>query len=318
MSEIRKHYFLEEYCIIAPRRGRRPSDFKGRMHVEERGECVFCPGNEDKTPPATAVYTKSGGVLEGEAQGWQVRCIPNLYPALSPVGCGDPLERGFGYHEVIIETSRHRYEPSEFSDEDILRMLRVYRDRYTYYMGRGGVEFVSLFKNHGRSAGASIMHSHSQLIALPLTPPAVEREIGVGECGFCGVVGEERDSSRVVLTCGDWVAFAPYFSRHPFEVWIVPERHVSNLGKLGDVGSLALALRDVLAGMRCLFGDFDYNYVFFQHSHGGYHFHVKVFPRLSIPAGFEENTGMYINTVAPEDAAGRLREAMQSAYDDKH
>jgi UDPglucose--hexose-1-phosphate uridylyltransferase len=308
VTEIRRHYHLDEYCIIAPKRGIRPSDFREEKEIES-SECVFCPGNEERTPPATAVYTNEGvrSDEEGLVRGWQVRCVPNLYPALSPEDKG-----GFGFHEVIIETPTHGKEPSIFSDEEMLRLLQVYRDRYRYYMAQGGVKFVSLFKNHGRTAGASIAHSHTQLIALPLVPPQVSRETD-DECWLCEALRFETASQRLVMSGDGWVAFAPYFSKHPFEVWIVPIQHLSNLREIVNVEGLSLMLRGVLAGMRALFGRVDYNYIFYQHADERYHFHVKLFPRLSIAAGFEEHTGIYINTVAPEAAASILRERMNKS-----
>ena len=321
MSEVRKHYFLDEYCIIAPERGLRPSDFERRRGERGDGgsairvgeeECVFCLGNEARTPPGTAVYT-SDGVVRDESSGvvrdWLVRCFPNRYPVLSPDGCSidDPLGCGFGFHEVIVETPLHDREPSSFSDAEITRLVGVYKDRYEFYMGVAGVEFVSLFKNHGSSAGASILHSHSQLVALPFVPPRFSLEVDGEGCRFCDIITFESGSERLILMRDGWAVFAPYFSRYPFEVWIAPVKHLSDLSGLNDVSPFALVLRDLLSSMRALFGEFSYNYVFFQCNSKEYHLHVKVFPRFSVSAGFEENTGIYINSVAPEDAAAELR-----------
>ena len=323
MSEIRKHYFLEEYCIIAPQRGFRPSDFskfrKTDVSIGDYGSdrgCVFCLGSEDKTPPATAVYTDEGVESDescGVVRDWLVRCFPNRYPVLSPDRfSGDPMARGFGFHEVIVETPIHNHEPSSFSDAEITRLVGAYKDRYEFYMGVSGVEFVSLFKNHGSSAGASIAHSHSQLVALPLIPPRFSLEVDGKECRFCNIIKCEAGSERLILMRDGWVAFAPYFSRYPFEVWIAPIKHFSDLTGLNHVFSFASILRDILSSMRELFGGFSYNYVFFQCDVESYHLHVKVFPRLSVSAGFEENTGICINSVAPEDAAAELRSIILS------
>ena len=315
MSEIRKHYFLNEYCIIAQHRGFRPSDFGKTSQVggDGRGDagCVFCSGHEDQTPPATAAYTLEGVMSDescGVVRNWLVRCFPNRYPILSPDGSsGDRLARGFGFHEVIVETPMHGHEPSCFSDAEIKRLVGAYKDRYEFYMRVDAVEFVSLFKNYGSSAGASIAHSHSQLVALPIVPRVILQEDCGEECCFCDIIKCESESDRIILMRGGWVVFAPYFSRYPFEVWIAPLKHFSDLTGLDDVSSFALVLRDLLSSMRALFGEFSYNYVFFQCASKGYHFHVKVFPRLSVSAGFEEDTGICINSIAPEDAATELR-----------
>ena len=311
MSEIRKHYFLDEYCIIAPNRSFRPSDFKKTDEASNNKECIFCQGNEEKTPPATAVYTLEGVTSdeEGVVRDWKVRCIPNMYPALSlKKSSSDRYREGFGFHEVIIETPRHDYEPSMFLDEEIIRLIRIYADRYAFYINKDGIEFVSLFKNYGSSAGASIAHSHSQLIALPLIPPIIKKEMNTENCPFCNIIQRESVSKRLILMQNDWVAFAPYFSRYPFEVWIVPKEHFSDLSRLSDVYGLAFMLRNVLSRMHALFGSVAYNYVFFQCTDNRYHFHLKVFPKLSVTGGFEENTNIYINPVSPEDAAALLRQ----------
>ncbi len=311
MSEIRKHYFLDEYCIIAPNRSFRPSDFKKTDEASNNKECIFCPGSEEKTPPATAVYTSKGVTSDkrGVVHNWKVRCIPNMYPVLSlKKSSSDRFAEGFGFHEVIIETPGHDYEPSMFLDEEIIRLIRVYADRYTFYINKDGIEFVSLFKNYGSSAGASIAHSHSQLIALPLIPPIIKKEMVTEYCPFCSIIQRESVSKRLILMQNDWIAFAPYFSRYPFEVWIAPKEHFPDLSKLSDVSGLAFMLRNVLSRMRALFGSVAYNYMFFQCTDDRYHFHLKVFPKLSVTGGFEENTSIYVNPVSPEDAAAWLRQ----------
>ena len=149
MSEIRKHYFLPEYCIIAEERAKRPSDFAGAAEASEKNtaeSCVFCGGNEEKTPPATAVY-KNGEVFadtgENRVRNWDFRCFPNLYPAVSPAppppgfhGKGLETFPGFGFHEIIVESPVHGKKLKDFSDTEISGLMRVYKDRVCHYAAR--------------------------------------------------------------------------------------------------------------------------------------------------------------------------------------
>ena len=329
LSEIRKHYFLDEYCIIASERGKRPSDFAKEKSVSSVSDCVFCAGNEDKTPLATAVY-KDGEVLvdtEGSlVAGWDIRCIPNLFPALSPESATssyleDPLasqwsiQEGFGYHEVIVESPIHGRMISDFSDDEISLLMRVYRDRVSYYRSQDGIGYVSLFKNSGGRAGASLDHTHSQLIALPILPPPLKREQdathAASECPYCNIVGTESESVRLLYENSGAVAFCSHFSMSPFEVWILPKQHVNHLANCTDemLRSIGDAIRFVVSRYDVVLGSPSYNYMFdgiFDDE--SYHLNVRIQPVLSTPAGFEKNTGIYINTVSPEAAASYLKE----------
>lgn len=327
MSEIRKHYFLREYCIIAEERGKRPSDFAGA--AEDSGKnvsdnCVFCRGNEEKTPPATAVY-KNGEIFsdigDNRVRNWDFRCFPNLFPVLSPDSpfpelCGKDLEviPGFGFHEVIVESPVHGKKLEDFSDAEISGLMKVYRDRTCYYASHEKISYVSLFKNSGKAAGASRDHPHSQLIALPVCPQVMEKELRVikdsQKCPYCTLLEKEKNSPRLILENSDFIAFAPYYSIVPFEVWILPKRHLSFLGELdsGLLFTLGKILRDVLKSYAKVLGNLPYNYMFYQlFETPEYHLNLRLMPRLSTAAGFEFNTGVYINTVSPEKAASYLK-----------
>ncbi|MDW7776475.1 MAG: DUF4921 family protein [Methanosarcinales archaeon] len=327
MSELRKHYFLDEYCVIAAERGSRPSDFISAPEISGIKDCAFCGGNEDKTPPATAVY-RDGQVLKDDDDGervkdWQIRCIPNLYPALSPDAApieassarpqeGWQVQPGYGFHEVIVETPRHDKILPELTDDEMGLLMHVYRDRVVYYRSQEGIAYVSLFKNSGKSAGASLEHTHSQLIALPVQPSILQQELDVithlEECPYCSIARTECESPRLVTRNLDWVAFTPFSSRFPFEVWLMPFKHIPDLVVCTDdvLVSLGIILREVMRGYRQLLGDMSYNYMFFQ-GPGPYHLNLRIQPVLTTVAGFEKNTGIFINTMAPEQAAADLR-----------
>ncbi|MCL7412432.1 MAG: sulfate adenylyltransferase, partial [ANME-2 cluster archaeon] len=306
MSELRKHYFLDEYCIIAAERGRRPSDFISEPEISRITDCAFCGGNEDKTPPATAVY-RDGKVLkdtDGErVKDWQIRCFPNLYPALSPDAGGTKREgglqgrerkwqvrEGYGFHEVIVETPRHGKTLPDLTDDETGLLMRAYRDRVVYHRSQRGIAYVSLFKNSGKSAGASLEHAHSQLIALPVQPPILQQELSIithlDECPYCTIARTECESPRLVTRTRDWVAFTPFCSRFPFEVWLMPFEHIPDLVECPEIviGSLGIILRDVIRMYRQLLGDMSYNYMFFQ-GPGPYHLNLRIQPVLTTIAG---------------------------------
>ena len=331
MSEIRKHYFLSEYCIIAEERAKRPSDFAhsdedtGKDNPEN---CFFCGGAEKNTPLATAVY-KDGKIYsdtpEERVRYWDFRCFPNLYPALSPAPDlqayrKDSLQRepGYGFHEVIVESPLHGSKLEDFSDSEISELMQVYRDRTCSYITREKIRYVSLFKNFGKEAGASINHPHSQLLALPFCPPPLTRELEVirkkEKCPYCTMFDMEKASSRTILENSEWIAFSPYSSMGPFEVWILPGKHVSYLGYCNDKMLFALGeiLRDILKSYGRVLGYPPFNYMFYQLSEAPeYHLNLRLLPRLSINAGFELSTGTYINTISPERAASYLREDLR-------
>jgi UDPglucose--hexose-1-phosphate uridylyltransferase len=327
MSEIRKHYFLSEYCIIAEERAKRPSDFAGSEGGARKNgseSCLFCGGAEENTPLATAVY-KSGKIYpdtpDKRVRNWDFRCFPNLYPALSPVPDSPKqqennlhAEPGYGFHEVIVESPLHGRRLEDFSNSEISGLMQVYRDRTCSYTTREKILYVSLFKNSGERAGASINHLHSQLLALPFCPPLLARELKVirkkARCPYCTIFDLEKASPRLIFENNEWIAFTPYSSMGPFEVWILPSKHVSYLGDCSDKILFALGdiLKDILKSYGRVLGTPPFNYMFYQLSEAPeYHLNLRLLPRISINAGFELSTETYINMVSPERAASYLR-----------
>jgi len=323
MSEIRKHYFLDEHCIIATGRAKRPSAPEACSDSRPSGPCVFCQGQEDKTPPATAVY-KDGHVLrdteDERVTGWDVRCIPNMYPALSP-DAPEPVKpefealRGYGFHEVIIEHPAHDSRLHLFSDEEILLLMQVYRDRVMHYGAQGGIKYVSLFKNWGKKAGASIEHTHSQLIALPFMPAYIQRELdavkNLDKCPYCDMIGKEKNGRRQVYINGHFIVIAPYCSGVPYELWVIPLKHVHHLSGFTRemLSSLGDSIRFAISRLDATIPGLAYNYMFFQTEDcRDYHLNLRIQPVTSVAAGFERGTGIYINTMPPEIAVEHLLE----------
>ncbi|MFQ5553190.1 MAG: galactose-1-phosphate uridylyltransferase [Thermoplasmata archaeon] len=329
MPELRKDYVTDTWVVFAPARAQRPIDTQGAVSLDDSAAtCPFCPGHEHMTPPEILAY-RSGG---SDGSSWQVRCIPNQFPALTPEGelraqVSDLFHamEGVGAHEIIIETPDHAKDFSDLSKRQIQEVLRAYTARSTDLAKDTRLTYVLIFKNHGAEAGASLFHTHSQLIATPIVPRRIQDELrGAeafhGERGVCiydGILEEELDASeRVVSVNEDFVALCPYASRFPFEIWILPRRHRPRFEEISarERRSMAELLRDTLRKLDTLVQNPPFNWYIHTspsdgEDHPYYHWHLEITPRLSKRAGFERGTGFYINSVPPEDAARLLRQA---------
>jgi len=311
MNELRKDYLLDRWAIIAAERAKRPMDFISKKREYPSGVCYFCPGNEHTTPPEIGRLKKNGG--------WNVRWFPNKFPATTDQKAD--LSRGlltsksaYGLHEVIVETPVHEQEFEDLGVEEMASVFDVCSGRISELLKMEDIKYVLVFKNRGRDAGASLSHSHFQVIALPQTPTLVAEESAAsqkhmdekGRCLFCDVIAEESRAERKIHEDEDSIAFAPYASRFPFEAWIAPKRHVRSFGELTHVEkhSFALATKKVLQALDKMLETPPYNfYMHVSPQDGNLHFHMEVCPKLSIQAGFELGSSMYINVVPPEDAA---------------
>jgi UDPglucose--hexose-1-phosphate uridylyltransferase len=338
MSELRWDPLKLHWVIIATERGRRPRDFQMETVPDNMTSCPFCYGNEDKTPPELFALRSSG---EPNSPNWRVRVIPNKYPALRiegelksrGYGPYDVME-GIGAHEVIIETPDHAKGMADLSVEEITEVLFAYRARFVDLRRDPRFRYMVLFKNHGRRAGATLSHSHSQLIAVPLTPPVAATELRVCQefyeskerCIFCDLLEFELASrQRVVREFANFVTVTPYASCFPFELRLYPKRHSHDFVRMDDLelGELAEALKDMLCRVKTVLSDPPYNFIlhtappkqprlgkpdFWGSIEYDYHWHIELVPRLTDIAGFEWGTGFYINPTSPEDAATFLRE----------
>lgn len=301
-SEIRKHYFLDRYVIIAAGRNSRPDAPTGR-------------GEDHRTEPAgSPAIEQEAAIIElpGRDGRWAVKVIDNKFPALSP-----DWPKGYGKHEIVVETPRHNTEFSELPAEQIELILEAYRRRLTTLSQLRGVRYVCLFKNDGHSAGSSLNHAHSQILALPLVPPQVELEARAAaayrqqhdRCPLCDALAwEERQEVRLVYADKHVVAFAPYASSAGYEVWVLPRSHRRRLADLSaaETRSLAVVLKLVTSKVDSI--QLGYNF-FLQESlpETEDHFVIKLQPRWSTWAGLELATGVMVNTVPPEQAAAWYR-----------
>jgi len=315
--------------IISTDRAKRPSDFTREPVIITGGRvCPFCPGNELKTPPEVLSYRHSGKPNE---QGWWLRVIPNKFPALRVEG---ELERqgeglydrmnGVGAHEVIIETADHFATLGEMTDRQISDIFWAFRDRIMDLRKDKRLRYVMLFKNHGEAAGASLEHTHSQLIALPVVPKRVQEELDGAKryydykerCIYCDILQQELETGkRVVLETDHFLAISPYAPRFPFETWIVPRRHDSHFEAADAtvLQNLGWVMRTTMRKMEKVLEKPAYNMMI----HSGpvqegpiahYHWHIELIPKLTKVAGFEWGTGFYINPTPPEESAKYLRD----------
>jgi len=328
--ELRKDPVLGRWVIIAGERSRRPNPFRSYTTVvPEKDPCPFCPGHESMTPKEVLLYQGGTGTPGGDP--WRVRVVPNLYPALRIEGDHDKrgeglydMMRGIGAHEIVVETPRHEEDPASFTHEQMGEVILAWRERMIDLLRDTRFQYVLVFKNHGPAAGASLQHAHSQIIALPVTPARIEMELGGtqryfeyrGRCIYCDILQQElADARRLVAQNADFVAFAPFASRFPFEVTILPRRHEPFFQTVTPALTAGLSeiLIDVLRRYKLALKDPPYNYVIHTAPPGlphpeRYHWQVEVLPKLTEMAGFEWGSGFFINPMPPEEAAQALRD----------
>jgi len=314
-NNLRRDYFLDRWVIVAEGRSKRPDDFRRKGAVEKEGAtCAFCFGSEDMTPPEIDRITHEGM--------WVVRCFPNKYPATTnkrgrKVGRVMMSTPAYGSHEIIVESPKHDDELGDLSVDRILDVFEMINRRITALEKVKGIKYVNVFKNRGPSAGASLAHSHFQVMSLPIVPTLVleeaEGSFRRGFCGFCRVLRKEAKGDRSIIENKHAVAFTPYASRFPMEAWIMPKRHVGRLSDLKPVEAEALAeaLKKVIEAANTGLNYPPYNLVFHHSpSREDLHFHLEFCPKMSILAGYEIGSGSYINVVSPEDAARYYRRRM--------
>lgn len=341
MSDLRHDPIQKRWVIIAPERGLRPNSFYQISSEELVGEefCPFCEGNEDKTPNEILAYRGPG--LKPNDKGWRVRVVPNKYPALRIEGNLDrkgvgyyDIMRGIGAHEVIIETPFHNEDIPDMSINNIAKVLSAFKERAIDLSRDSRFRYILGFKNYGKTAGSTLDHPHSQVIALPITPRNVAMELTSAKdhyqlkerCLFCDIFQYEIESGdRIIKVTEDFISYAPYASRFPFEIWIAPMKHSHDYTLTSDkeMFSLAEMLKEIMLRLRTALNNPPYNLIFhnapnprgskrrsyyWETIENDWHWHIELTPKIIPSAGFEWGTGFYINPVAPEEAAKYLRE----------
>lgn len=341
MSELRYDPVKKTWIILSAERGHRPSHYQYRTHaVPEPKSCPFCPGNEAMTPPE--VYSHRSPDTAPDGPGWRVRVVPNKFPALSTgVAPGDlypvPYTEGihsripgFGSHEIIIETPVRDRQMVDMTDDEIAEVLIVFRERMRAHFSDGRFKSVILFKNHGKEAGASLVHSHTQLMALPVIPNNVALQLQSFEeyrtredrCLMCDILQREiKEDVRIVDDGGGYLVVTPFAASSPFQLNIVPREHNHDFSLSDDdsLDTLAQVLGRTLKRLYSVLREHPWNMVLHNapvdpEGHLNvevYHWFLEITPRLTNTAGFEMGSGFFINTVAPEECAELLR--MQNA-----
>jgi UDPglucose--hexose-1-phosphate uridylyltransferase len=330
MPEWRKDPVVDRWVIIATERAKRPTDFRCPPDEPNPGNCPLCVGNEDKTPPEVLAFRENGS--PPNARGWWVRVVPNKFPAVRAderqyswrEGIYEAMN-GIGVHEVIVESTAHEPDLVNQTEWQIQEVLWAWRARSLELRADTRLKYIQIFKNKGRTAGASLEHTHSQLLGIPMVPVDVSQELAGfhdyrknrGTCVLCDMVRQETTRpDRVVMENDRFVCFSPFAARFPFEMWVVPKYHQPDFGQIGeeDIRDLAPILRGALVKLAATVCQPPYNMVLHTApvNVGGeifYHWHFEILPRLTIIAGYELGTGYYINPTPPELAAEVLREA---------
>ncbi|MEE4240151.1 MAG: galactose-1-phosphate uridylyltransferase [Desulfopila sp.] len=332
MPELRRDPVLGRWIIISEERSNRPTDFIVEKAEVTGGFCPLCPGNESTTPPEVYAFRTDKNSYRN-SPGWQVRVVPNKYPALVIEGDldkeGEGLYdkmNGIGAHEVIIESPHHEEKFAYLSHFDMSLVFQAYRNRIQDLLMDKRFQYVMVFKNHGRAAGASLEHSHSQLIALPILPRMIVSELEGAlsyykykeRCIFCDIVRQEiKQKTRVVCQNRDFITITPFAPRTPFEMWVLPKNHTSSFRKQDDESLLSLAevFSESLRRLDHCIPNVPYNFVLHTQplrSEGleYFHWHFEIVPKLTSIAGFEWGSGFYINPMPPEEAALFLRQSL--------
>jgi UDPglucose--hexose-1-phosphate uridylyltransferase len=327
LSEFRQNISTGEWVIVAPERTKRPADYcreRQKTQVPAHSEsCPFCPGNEHKCKEP--VYeVKSDGK-------WTLRVVPNIFAAVNrqspPVRAKDGLylsAGGYGEAEVIIEAPSHNADIAFMPVEQVQDVIRAYRCRFNELSEDPNIAIVNIFKNYGPTAGASLVHPHSQIIATMVSPPHITEQIFYarrafntwGRCVYCDMIKEELAvRKRLVMESEHFIAFCPFASKYPYEMRIMPRKHSAIFGTITpeEESDFAFILQSVLRKLSLLLDYPDYNYYIrsVPNSDGlvqYYHWHLAITPRLVQAAGFELGTRIYINPSLPETCAAELRE----------
>jgi UDPglucose--hexose-1-phosphate uridylyltransferase len=305
--------FVKDICgnriLVSPGRAARSYDF--RAAPEERlARCPFCPGHESQTPPESFAL-RAGGAAD--SPGWQLRVVPNLYPAVPREASGGGA---FGIHEVIIETPRHAARLGDLSEEELFLVLASWRGRFLEAQRDERLRYGLIFKNQGPDAGASLEHPHSQFIALPFVPERVQSQLRVlrGKEYRAQIQSELESLDHLVATSRRLAAISPMGSRFSYELWVLPKTSESHFeeGADGLLEEAAGLLGRLLRALDGMLDRPDYHLLLHTAPFGEDRFwwHMELLPRLNRVAGFEWATGIFLNQVAPREATYAWRRAL--------
>ena len=326
MSQMRKSIITGEWVIFASNRHKKPYAYNHGKAVKENchAACPFCVGNESLTPKERYRTEKNGS--------WQIRVFKNMYPAVDDITFekdNDPFyesAEGMGFHEVLVDTPVHGQEPHMFTDEKMYEVLCALKKRAETIGSMDKIKYVQIFKNNGPMAGASIAHSHWQLIGVPIVPTEQTRALSAfkkyyaekGKCLMCDMAEhEKKEGKRIIYENDEFICFIPYAAKFSYEIFVVPKKHTSTFVSMTEkqYRSLAEALKKLITAVTCIKEGVCYN-ICFQDSpvkcDKDYHWYLRIIPRIGALAGFENGTSSYINPLLPEDAAQNIRDIMKN------
>jgi len=330
VSELRQDPTTKEWVIIATERRKRPSDF---LHQEATAEkpssvssCPFCPGNENMTPDKILSFPDS------DTGPWRVRVIGNKFPAVAPNGdTARQVEQGcflkmngVGVHEVVVESPRHNMTLALMNDSQVTEVLLAHQQRYNVLAQLPYIKSLIIYKNHGRNAGTTLDHPHSQIVGTAIVPRHMRTQYEVaisyyddhGSCLYSDLTERELEAgTRIVMESNGFVVFHPFASRRPFETWIMPRAQQDSFGEASEeeIQQLACVLRTTLLKLYRALDNPDFNLVISSAPIGEeradfYQWNLRIIPRITQPAGFEVGSGIYINPALPEETAKFMRD----------
>lgn len=299
--------FLGRSVVLSPSRAARPHEFEAHVPAKKTdvSACFFCPGNEHMTPPEIE------RVKSLDAKSWLARVFPNAYPAFSK-----SFPKAYGLHEVVVETPDHSKTLSQLDEAGFARWLGLLARRLRAHALDRKFKYTAIFKNEWAAAGASLEHTHTQLVGLGMVPGNIKREEKVckSSCPFCLLSVD--DKYLKIIDSGSFLALAPWAPRFNHEVWVVPGAHTASLTDLDETAISALA-RTIRAVLRAQDGSLNYpayNLVFHLAPlrQKNFHFHVEVCPRIAQWAGFEMGFDTVMNSVRPQETAEIYKEWMRA------
>ena len=321
MAELRKDPLSGNWVVVG----------YGGSKSSGTGLCPFCPGHESSTPPTIRQYTDSQG-------NWVVRCVSAANPIFMIEVAEDRRGDGLydkmgnvGAHEIIVENRAHSRTMSMYTRDELLLVLEMYRDRTLDLKGDRRFKHVQVFKNHGELAGSYLLHPHSHVLATPILPARVSRQVIAtrnhfmqkDRCLMCDILNQEiRQSKRLVSMNRSFVAICPFASRFSYETWIVPRFHAANYE---DISNRAVKedLADMILDIMKRIEQFANAYTIeihtspnmpFAESYGDevpfqdyYHWHIEILPRDFRSSKYKREDEFAVSSITPEQAAETLK-----------
>lgn len=333
MSELRKDPIVGRWVNISFEKEEKPIPIKVKR---KKYLCSFCEGKESETPPEIFAERHSGALPN--SPGWTTRVVPSksnaftIYGKLNRRGEGiyDVIS-GIGAYEIIVETPLHHLSLKDLELNILDTVVRTWKDRIADLKKDIRFRYIFLYKKHIPLATSIYSHSYSRIIATPITPKRIKEELMGAKnyynykerCIWCDIIRQElRSKSRLILETENFISFAPYASKVPYEICIIPTEHNFDFTKISDkdIPDFSNILKQTLLKLYHLWGDCSYSFILHsapsatpRNKHWetlecDFHWHLEIMPSLGEPYGFEMGSGLYINPTSPEVAAKHLRE----------